>query len=704
MAEKVNYVIGTDTGGTFTDVTVVSNKGEIFIDKSPTTPGDFSIGVFDAVDKISQKMGLSTEELLRSTQLFKHGSTVGTNALITRRGSKVGLITTRGFEDTTLIMRGIGRVAGLSEHEIKHQAVVTKPEPLVPRRLICGVTERIDFAGDVIIPMNEEEARRAIERLVEEEEVEAIAVNFLFSFVNPKHEEQIAQWIREMYPNRDLYVSLSCRLTPVMREYARSNTVIINAFLGKTVESYIDRLSKGLEERGLVSQPLLMQANGGAAYREDLTPIGTVNSGPCGGMIASQYMARLLGHEHVITTDMGGTSFDVSLLVDGSWRYAREPVVERFHITWPMIDIQSIGAGGGTIAWIDRVTGRLRLGPQSAAADPGPVCYDMGGEEPTVTDADLVLGYLDPGYFLGGRMKLNMRRAAEAIERKIAKPLGLSLTAAAAGIRRIIDGHMSDLIRKQIVTTGHRPSEFVMYAFGGAGPVHAASYGAELGVSKIVVFPTSAVFSSFGVAAADLVQSHMQTCRMAMPADPGEINRLMKSAEERLTQVLQRAGVNREEISFRRTFYMRYRRQLNELDVPVPVKEYTAEDMESILSEFENRYEEVFGEGASYSAAGTELVSFRVDAMAAVVKPTLPQSWPKGTDLGEAVKGERKVFYNETSSFETTTIYDYAKLEPGHELTGPAIVETPITTIVIPPRCRAKVDGYRNLELQLKRD
>jgi len=412
-------------------------------------------------------------------------------------------------------------------------------------------------------------------------------------------------------------------MCPVVREYARSNTVIINAFLGQTVQRYIDRLEAKLTGAGHRRPLLLMQANGGVVHREELTPIGTLGSGPSGGVIASKFVADAMGHTNVITTDMGGTSFDVGLIVDGHWQYLREPVVNRFHITWPMIAIESIGAGGGTIAWIDPVTGRLRVGPKSAAADPGPVAYDAGGTEPTVTDADIVLGLIDPDYFLGGRMRLHKAKAEQAIRDRIAGPLGMDLTEAAAGIYDIINSHMSDLIRKQVVTTGKVPEEFVLYAFWGAGPVHATAFGSELNIGKIYVFPTSAVFSSLGVATADVIHTRSLSYRYMMPVKPAVFNARMAEIEKELARIMAREGFTRSQVRFRRTFYMRYRRQLNELDVEVPVKTYGPADIQRIMAMFERKYEDVYGEGSAYREAGIEVISFQVDAIGRTPKPVL---------------------------------------------------------------------------------
>ena len=695
----MKYIVGVDTGGTFTDATVMTPSGELFFDKAPTTPHDFSKGIMDTLEEVAKSMNLSRKELLENSLMLKHGSTVSTNALITREGARVGLITTKGFEDTTLIMRAIGRVAGLDEEGIKHQATARKPEPIVPTELIKGVTERIEFRGNVVIPINMEEAEEAVRYLIEEKRVEAIAINFLFGFLNPVHEKKMKELVEQM-DGKGVYLSVSHEVMPVIREYSRSNTVIIDAFLGKTVHSYVHSLSEKLKKEGYKYPLLIMQSNGGIVNADEMTPIGNLHSGPCGGVIAAKYISEILDHSNVISTDMGGTSFDVGLIVDGFWRYSREPIVERFHITWPMIDVEAIGAGGGTIATVDPAANRLLVGPKSAGADPGPICYDMGGDRVTVTDADLVLGYLNPEYFLGARVKLTKDKAEQAIQEQIAKPLGMSAIEAAAGIYDIINSHMSDLIRKQVVRTGHIPEEFNIYSFGGAGPVHAAAYAADLGIEKVYVFPTSSVFSAFGITVADIVHTSAISYRYRMPAEPKVLNGRLEEMEDHLLKVMEREGFKHKDVEFRRIFFLRYRRQLNELAISVPVKTYDENDILEIMEIFDRKYDEVYGEGSAYRESGVELISITVDAIGKTSKPTLRVYKEEGASPKDALKGSREVFFtNPVRDFFNTDLYEYDLLRPGNVIEGPSVIETRITTIIIPPKKVAKVDKYMNVEI-----
>jgi N-methylhydantoinase A len=695
-----NLTIGIDTGGTFTDITVLGEDGNVYIDKAPTTPDDFSRGVIDALSVMADRLGGDPSELLAGADAVKHGTTVATNALINRDGARVGLITTKGFEDTTLIMRAIGRVAGLSEEEIKHQAAATKPAPIVPKALIRGVRERIGPEGEVIVPLNEQEARDAARSLIEDEGVEAIAVNLLWSFANPEHERRLREILEQSRNGHRVFFTISSELVPVIREYARSNTVVINAFLGRLVQEYLAALEQKLASKGYAGPLLVMQANGGIVRVPETTPIGTLGSGPSGGIIASQQMSRLLSHDHVITADMGGTSFDVGLITDGHWLYLTEPVVERFHITWPMIDVESIGAGGGTICTVDPTTGSLKVGPRSAGGDPGPICYGRGGSLVTVSDVDVVLGYLNPEYFLGGRMRLDREAAEEAVRTQLADPLGLDPVEAAAAVYDIVNAQMADLIRKKVVAGGRAPEEYAIYAFGGAGPVHAAGFAAELGVREIYVFPTSSVFSALGIAMADVIHTKSLSARHLMPADPKLLNARIEEVETELLAAMSREGFAAEDVSFRRTFDMRYRKQLSELEVPVPAGTYSEQDLLEIMDLFERRYEGVYGEGTGYREMGIEVVSMRIDAVGETSKPVLQRHPLAGRSPAGACKGSRSVhFAGDVQASVEAAIYDYERLEAGNELSGPAIIETPITTVVVPPGQQARVDAYLNTVL-----
>jgi N-methylhydantoinase A len=391
----------------------------------------------------------------------------------------------------------------------------------------------------------------------------------------------------------------------------------------------------------------------------------------------------------------------VGLITEGYWRYAAEPIVERFRILQPIIDIESIGAGGGTIARVDADTGRLMVGPKSAGASPGPVCYDKGGAEVTVTDADLVLGIIDPNYFLGGKKVLNKEKAAKTIEEKLAGPLKLKIHEAAAGIYDIVNSKMSDLIRRQVVRTGYLPEEFVIYAFGGAGPVHAAGFAAELGVKKIYIFATSPVFSAFGAAAADVIRTRVMTCQYIVPAEPKVINQRLEAIESEMKQIMSGEGFGAGQTEFRRFFTMRYRRQTAGVEMPVAWDRFTADRLARLQELFETKYEELFGAGAGYTKAGIEISAIRVDAVGRVAKPRLKAQRSKNGRAVGAKKGRRKIFFTRPQwKYIDTEVYDYSLLGPGARVKGPAVIELPFTTTLVPPGFRVTMDEYRNLVME----
>ena len=687
--------------GPFTDVTVLLPDGEAVINKAPTTPGDFSSGVMNALGVTAESMGIDRETLLRGASVFKHGTTVATNAMITRTGSLVGLITTRGHEDAGFIMRAIGRVDGLEDLEIRHVTKVEKPIPLVDRRNVRGVFERVDFRGNVLAPLNDDQARSAIKELVEDRGVTAIAICLLFSWRNPQHERRLVELIREMYPDRRIAVTASHEIAPIAGEYARLNTAVTNAFLAQTIDDYVGELRRKLHAGGLRENGvMMMQGNGGIVRPQEMTAVGTLQSGPAGGMIATEFVARKLGHPNVITTDMGGTSFDVGLLTEGRLHYGREPIVERARLLQPLIEVESIGAGGGTIARVDPTTKRLLVGPKSAGADPGPIAYGMGGDQVTITDANIVLGYIDPTYFLGGRRSLDAAASTEAIRKQIAEPLGLTTIEAAAGIYDVVNSKMSDLIRKQVVRSGYTPDDFVIYAFGGAGPVHAAAYGVDLGIRKIYVFPMSPVFSAFGAATADVIHTTIRTTNLTAPVDMVALNAEFESVEADLTDVMAREGFSPSDVTFRRTLYMHYTRQTNDVELQLPRQKLTDADRSTMEQLFNEKYEQLYGSGSTHSEAGIEVMSISVDAIGSTPKPELKEFPGGGADSNVALKGTRKVYFTgEKAGYRDARIYDYRKLDPENALVGPAVIETPFTSVVVPENVQAEIDRYRNIVL-----
>jgi N-methylhydantoinase A len=499
---------------------------------------------------------------------------------------------------------------------------------------------------------------------------------------------------------------------------------VVNAFLGPTLHDYVLALDARLQADGLDQPFFMMQSMGGVlpAAEASQQAVNTLRSGPVGGVVASIALGEALGHRNIIATDVGGTSFDVGLVVDGEPQLARAPVVEQYHLLVPMVDVASIGAGGGSIAWIEPHSGLLRVGPQSAGAQPGPVCYGAGGSEPTVADADLVLGRLNPDYFFSGRTRLDVEGARRAIAERIAAPLGLDVVEAARGIVEIVDAHMADLVRKVTIERGYDPRDFVLYAYGGGGPTHVGAYARDLGVRQAVVSPYAAAFSALGIAASDLQRFYVKAEPMVAsfargeptdavanvaggdppsivtPSDLARINAIYADLERQATTDLQRAGFGPEASLLVRTVELRFRRQTNELAIRVPPGPLGPGTLEAVLADFEAAYERVYGPGTAYKAAGIELASFRLTAIGRLPKPALPR-YPLGAaDPRGAQKGERPVYFG--GRFQPTPLYDPDLLRAGQRLDGPAVVEGRATTIVIHPGQRARIDPYLNLVIE----
>ena len=696
----MNYNIGVDIGGTFTDCVVVDEAEELTIGKALSTPDNFADGVFNAVRNAAQNLGMDGEEaLLRSTNLFFHGCTVGDNTLLTHTGAKTGLITTKGFADTILMMRG--RITeGLTETEASHFYALRKPEPIIPRSLIGEVTQRTDYKGAIVVNLDEEEAEKVIDRLILLG-VEAIAISLLWSISNDVHEKTLESIIKARHPS--IFLSLSSEVAPFLGEYERTITTVLSAYIGPTILSYLVSLRDVLHKKGLKKDPLVMQAYGGVLGIEECVRrgVGLVESGPAAGVVGSQFFGARIGQPNILVTDMGGTTFKVSLVREGKIEKNYSPVILRHPVLATKIWVESIGAGGGSIGWIDQEKGLLKVGPQGAGAKPGPVCYGLGGTEPTVADADLILGYLNENYFLGGRIKLDKQAAVEAMESKIAKPLKMSLVEAASGIYRITNAHMADLMRRGTVERGYDPRDFALFVTGGAAPVHCARYAAELGIKEVIIPSTSAVHGGLGLLASDVVFEYGKAARFLFPPDLSIVNdhfaRLMKTA----VQDLNKMGFREQEIVIVRSVDMRYRFQSHELNVELApgTNEITTQALESLDNAFDELYQQSYGPGSGYREAGKEVTAFRLRAVGKIQRPNIKQYERMKGSSESAVKGKRDVYFEEPASFVSTPIYDFGQMKPGMEINGPGIIESTVTTIVVNPRDTAAMDEFQNVRL-----
>lgn len=687
------YTLSVDIGGTFTDVVAFDEAtGRTAVGKALTTPADLRKGVFAGLENAAIELGLPLATILGEAKRFVHATTQSSNAIFAFTGAKTAVITTRGFGDTLTIMRATGRVAGLSVFERHHYRMTQKPRMLADERDIFEVSERTDYAGRPVIPLDE----AAIRRLAAEfrsKGYAAVAVSFLFSHKNASHEKRVREILKQEAP--ELYVSLSSEVAPVLGEYERSATALFNAYVGPVIEGYLDELVGSLGSAGLKSQALIVQANGGLTTPAQTIPIFTVESGPAAGVVGSAHLARQLGIDDVIATDVGGTTFKVAIIEGGQWAYAKETVLNQYQLRLPMVDVVSIGAGGGSIAWIDN--GRLRVGPKSASADPGPACYGLGGTEPTVTDADVVLGYISTDRFLGGRMALSHDAAYEAVKTRIADPLfDGDVTAAAAGIRRVVDAQMADLIRKTTLQRGYDPRRFAMMAYGGSGPVHAASYGGDLGVTEIIIPLQAPVHSAYGAALSDVRFSLRYSDPMNLPVPAEKLEAVYTPMEAQGDKQLASADVAKKSRRFERWAEARYRRQVHTVRIPVPAAIRTDGDVAKIAQTFEAEYERLFGPGSGLKDAGVEIVDYGVDAVGLVEKPKPAQ--PAAAAIGKP-RLRRAAYCTLTNRVLDTPVWDATALPPGASVAGPAVIEHPSTTIVLHSGQTARVDDFGNTRI-----
>jgi len=697
------YLVGVDIGGTFTDCVVLDRKGGITATKAASTPGNFSAGMLDALRVAADRLGLPFDVFCAQISVLTHGTTVGTNALIQRKGARVGLITTRGHEDAIHIMRGSRGVTSRDIAKVVHFPESQKPDPIVPKRYILGVSERVDCFGEVVVPLNEAEAERAVRRLVADG-CEAIAICFLWSFRYPGHEQRVRELVRRIAP--DVFVSCSIDIAPKWGEYERTTATVLNAYIGPVMSRYLSNLDRELKAHGY-RQPLqITQCGGGSISVERAmdSPLLTLDSGPVSGVTGSVFFGRMMGVPDIITTDMGGTSFDVGIIAGGQPEYSFVSNVIQYEYFLPKVDIQAIGSGGGSLARVDAFGKTLRVGPESAGADPGPACYGKGNATPTVTDADVVLGYIDPENFLGGRMKLDRAKSVAAVK-SVADALGLSLMEAASGIAKIAEFKMADIIRKMTVEKGHDPRDFVLFAFGGAGPVHASVFGSELGVRKVVVplREIASTWCAFGAAAADILHVYEQVDIQASPFDAARVNRVAADLQRRAEAQMAMDGIAPARRKFAFSLDMRHRGQINEVEVQLPAGRLRGDFWEPLRNRFYARYEQLYGRGSSYRDARLEIVTLRVRASAATPRPRLSKARKLVAAVpARAKRGMRAIYWAEPKRTIKTPILDGAALLPGNRVKGPCVVETAQTNVVVHPGRTLRVDAFGNFEILFK--
>lgn len=688
----MKFRVGVDTGGTFTDCVVIDQQGDVHTFKELSTPKDPSIGLYNVIRKAATHFGKSLEEFLPELDFFAHGTTVATNTLLTSTGAKTGLILTAGFRDTLEMRR--------AHKENIWDLYLPFPAPLVPRYLRRPVRERIDFRGEVVQSLEKEDVREAC-RLFQREEVEAVAVCTLFSFLNDLHEREIREIVTRELP--DVFVSISSEVLPQIREYERMSTTVANAYVGPKLTVYLSNLEKELRGDGLSRAFYVTASNGGVMTAETAIrqASATLLSGPAAGAVGAVFFAGLLERENLILMDMGGTSFDVTLVSGGKVTLSTEGEIAGYRIAKPMIDINTIGAGGGSIAWLDR-GGMLKVGPASAGSDPGPVCYDLGGDKPTVTDANLILGYLNEDYFLGGEMKVDLDRAKDALKREIADPLGMEETEAAAGIFKISNQNMADATKVVSVQRGHDPREHSLVSAGGACSIHACKIAEEVGCRTVIVPRAASVFCALGMLESDIRLDNMRTFNALLPdVDLKGFNETIREVEDKSLRELLQEGVERRRARLLRYLDVRYVGQHHEVTIEIP-QDCTIEEkhLETIAQTFHQAHERLY----TYSTPESplEIMNLRITALGRVDKAGLDAQAgaAERSDPAEALKGSRTVYFQ--GGFRETPVYDRSPLQPGMEIEGPAVIEERITTVILHPGWSMKIDGYGNIVMEVQ--
>lgn len=702
-----------DVGGTFTDAFLVDEEGNWSVGKASTTPKDASEGFYAAIQSALNNSELTIEESLSNLKVLGYGATTALNALLTRSGGNPGLLVTKGFENMLVMGRGKQSWTEMDRENRLHPVTHRQLPPLVSKQMTRGITGRIDSLGREFIPLNKEEVRSAVTELLEAG-ADGLAIIFQWSFLNTSHEDEAVQIAKEVameFGKADIPIYCSHQISPVIRELPRANATVIESYVGPMVRNTFAKLEDRLKQGGYQGQLQIMQSAGGLAPARHVKIVDTLQSGPVGGLTGGAFIGNLYGFNNMITADVGGTSFDVGLVTGGKAGINREPTVAQMLVGTPMVEVMSIGAGGGTIAMVDPLTGRLKVGPRSAGADPGPVCYGKGGVYPTVTDADLVLGYIDPDNFLGGRVKLDYDAAHEALRKYIAEPLHISVIEAAEGIREIIDTKMRESIGGLVLSRGFDISEYHLLAFGGGGPTHCAGYTSGLPLKGVLIFPFSSVFSAFGSSAADYEHRYTHSLNMVVQPDidengkiglGNEITRIWNELKQQAIEQMTIEGFRKEEIRFQNLAMIRYGRQLNDLIVTSPVSEIlTSKQWDLMIHEFEKQYEMTFSGAAKYPQAGYEIFEVGLVASAPKIRPQL-KHYPlqSAAPASKAYKGKRNAYFGIGGTSYETSVYELRELQPGNIVNGPAIIEDPTTTIVVPPNRLIRMDQYRSLWLE----
>lgn len=692
------YVFAMDVGGTFLDAVVMDEDGRVTTAKVLSTHDDYGRCVRAAVDSVSRTLDLSRQEFLTRCRLIINGTTVATNVLAELRGPKVGLLTTQGFGDTLYT----ARVHRWGEIDLSQLRALPQ---IVPRERIAEIRERVDRNGRIVVPIAEAAVEDVVRAMVEEGAVEVFAISFLWSFVNPLHEQLAARVIRRLYPN--VAVSLSSEVFPGIREYERTNTTVIDAFLAPGVRKYLDGLEEYLRGNGFSGALRLVHAAGGVSTPDEVrrAPVTLINSGPVAGYVGAMKFGISVGRRNIITADVGGTSFDTGVIRDGRLTLRHRTSVPAAGHPSPgyltglsMMDVSAIGTGGGSIGWVD-TRGIIRVGPRSAGSNPGPACFARGGDEPTLTDACVVLGLLDPDHFLGGSQKLDPEAARRAVSSKLMEPLGLpDALQTAASMYRLALADMANNVRRMSIEKGYDPREFSLLCYGGAGGLFLAAVCALAAVPEMIVPQNCAVFSALGALLSDYRRTALQSCPWRLSGDPRVIAEALDALQTKVMGNVRDAGLSESSIRLERTADMRFVGQTSELSVPLPEGPIEQIFASALRANFRIEYARAFGAAAFWADAEPEIVNLRITAIA----PSAVEMRPSPT-AAESIRptGVRKVFWPFDMASSDWPVRDRAGISPGSSLAGPLIVESADTTIVIPAGCTALADESGNLIIRI---
>ncbi|MDX3924489.1 MAG: hydantoinase/oxoprolinase family protein [Shinella sp.] len=696
-------VIGIDAGGTMTDTILVDQHGHFKIGKAATTPKNEAEGFIASSLDAAEAWGISLEELFSGLDVVLYSGTGMLNTLLSRTGRRLGLITTKGMEDMVLMGRGLQAWADYSYADRLHAVTHAHPDPLVPRRRTHGVTERIDHFGDIVLPLYEHEVVKAAQALIRDK-VDAICIMTIFSHVNPTHEKRIAEICRDEVgkAGAEINVYTSHEVRPVIREQSRLNSVLIEAYATSRGRKQLKGIQEASQKYGFKYGVQTLLSFGGLTSINHPRLHETMISGPIGGILGAAYVGKLIGNDSLICSDMGGTSFDMGVISRGQTRIENEPLMDRFKLNVPTLHLDTIGAGAGMILKVDPLTKKVSLGPESAGSDPGPICFAKGGTEPTIADCDAILGRLNPHYFLGGKVVLQVEKARAAFKEKCADVLGVGIEEAAEGMIDMLEADANNALRRVISGQGIHPSEFTLLSYGGSGPLHLAGCSRGIGFRDIITFQFAAGFSAFGCTTADYMRRHSVSTQIDISARAGDdalaaagaqVTRVWSDLEKAAVDEMLVDGHAREKIRTVPFFMARYTGQLEDVEVISPLASIDgADDMRKVLAQFEEVYAKANHRVSRYGEAGFSLMELGVIATADKIKPVLVRR-PLGlSDPSPAHKGVREAYIG--GSWHKADLYEMDLLQPGHEVIGPAIIEHPATTLVVHPNDRVFIDEW----------